>query len=169
MDIGVPYNLQRYLYYLCGENSEELKKWMTNFNNSQGLVLNGNLAACMRREMASTRCSDEEIRETISGYYSRNGYILDPHTAVGVHGALQLSRSTFGWKNCDICVVLATAGPHKFADLVEPVIGRNLDPHLGIESLKDLKNCAIKIQLNNGNCAQILKDKFRNVLEKLSK
>lgn len=165
MDIGVPYNFQRYLYYLCGESSETLREWMHRFNSSGGLTLPRGLSSCMQRDMLSTRCSDAEVRETIRSYYSRNGYVVDPHTAVGVHGALQLAKGG-AWPSVSRCVVLATAGPHKFADLVEPEIGRKLDPHPNIEPLKGMKNIAISVKLD---CAGIIKEKFRTVRENMLK
>lgn len=33
-DINVPYNIERLLYYLSGENAEKVREWMTHLEQS---------------------------------------------------------------------------------------------------------------------------------------
>lgn len=153
-DIGVPYNLQRYLYYLCGENAAMLRAWMAGFNTLQ---LPSGLIGAVRRDFDSTSSCDEEIATTIRKYYARNGYVLDPHTAMGVHGALQVARVSPGPRTI---VVLATAGPSKFPSLVEPIIGRPVDANEFIAPLFGAKDNAIQVDLAKHNVPSIIKAKL---------
>ena len=60
--------------------------------------------------------SDTETERTITDVYRRTGYVLDPHTAVAYASA---SRHDLG---ATPVVVLATAHPGKFPDVVERAI-----------------------------------------------
>ena len=72
----------------------------------------------MRRLISGISVSDDETLKTISEVFSGRGYYLDPHTAVG-------------WKAVDKAgkisdkprIILSTAHPAKFAEIVEPVTG----------------------------------------------
>ena len=66
-------------------------------------------------QMASTIgghvVTDQETRRAMQEVYQRFGYIADPHTATGLHAALELNPAP--------CVVLGTAHPAKFPTVVQ--------------------------------------------------
>ena len=66
------------------------------------------------------RVDEDATIATISEYY-REGYLLDPHTAVGVKAAEDFIHEGTPM----IC--LATAHPAKFGDAVEKAIGHQPD------------------------------------------
>jgi len=73
----------------------------------------------MRHDVMGVRYTDEEVRATIKRVYEERSYLLDPHSAIaymGVKGSVRGSR--------DIGIFLATAHPAKFAEIVEPIIGK---------------------------------------------
>jgi threonine synthase len=72
----------------------------------------------MRRDVVGCRFSDDEVRATIRRVYAERGYLLDPHSAIAYMGLA--SCETPG-------IFLATAHPAKFAEIVEPIIGRAVD------------------------------------------
>jgi threonine synthase len=73
----------------------------------------------MRRDIVGDRHSDRETRDTIKRVYENSGYLLDPHSAIAYLGL---------GKGLDGCgVFLATAHPAKFAEIVEPIIGRRIE------------------------------------------
>jgi threonine synthase len=76
----------------------------------------------MRRLILGASVSDEETRETISEVYSRRGYYLDPHSAVGWRAADKL-REAGKLPDGKALVILSTAHPAKFAETVEPLTG----------------------------------------------
>jgi threonine synthase len=72
----------------------------------------------------------EQTLETIKKFYEETGYILDPHTAVGVAVAER-------FKNPDIpTICLATAHPAKFPDAIEQAIGEAAH-HPVLDALSD--------------------------------
>ena len=77
----------------------------------------------IRRDVVGCRFSDEETRATMARIDESFGYVLDPHTAVGwsaVEKALPgLEAGTYG-------IVLGTAHPAKFGEVVEPALGRTI-------------------------------------------
>jgi threonine synthase len=74
----------------------------------------GDLGA-IRRDIAGSRHDDGEVRATIRAVYEKRGYLLDPHSAIAYLG-LKGQEGIF----------LATAHPAKFAEVVEPIIGRTI-------------------------------------------
>jgi len=97
MDVGNPSNMER-LLHLAGSE------------------------AAARGEARAVRVSDAEIRDTIAAGPARYGRTWCPHTATAVHawetlGAEAVERP---W------VVVATAHPAKFEDVVEPLVGETV-------------------------------------------
>ena len=79
------------------------------------------------RSMSSSRMGDTEIRETVSSVYERYGYIADPHTACGFKDLDSLEH----------CVILSTAHPAKFPEVVEEALGQ-VSTHPILDALKKL-------------------------------
>jgi threonine synthase len=81
------------------------------------------LEAIRRRVWASAH-EDEAIRGAIAEVFRRTGRVLDPHTAVGY---LALRRYLDeADPEAPAAVLLSTAHPAKFPEVVEPLIGRAL-------------------------------------------
>lgn len=87
-------------------------------NFARILDLFGNDWEAIRRNVAGSSHSDEETRTTIKRVYEKHGYVLDPHGAVGYAALVKYQQQT-------ACagVVLETAHPAKFADIVESATG----------------------------------------------
>ena len=75
----------------------------------------------MRTMISGMQVTDEETLETIAHTYHTTGYIVDPHTAIGVLG-LARYRSQAGSSLPG--VVLATAHPAKFEATVTRAMGK---------------------------------------------
>lgn len=88
--------------------------------------------APLRRDVTGVSVSDADTRACIADVHERTGYVLDPHTAVGylAHAAEAPPADTPS-------VVLATAHPAKFPDVVEDAIGRTVPLPPGIASVMD--------------------------------
>ena len=98
MDVGNPSNFERMSWLYGGD------------------------ADAMRRDIHGTCHTDDEVRETIRLVYERRGYLLDPHSAIAYMG-LTGRAGQVG----QVGVFLATAHPAKFAEIVEPIIGKAVD------------------------------------------
>ena len=72
-----------------------------------------------KKNVCAYSVSDEEIRRTIRSTYSRYSYIICPHTAAG-----EYVREKF--IDTGDTVVVSTAHPAKFEQVVEPEIGTNV-------------------------------------------
>ena len=69
-------------------------------------------------DFSSLSVTNEQTIATIRDFYAETGYVLDPHTAVGVRAAKQLTTDD------SPVVCLATAHPAKFGDAVQAAIGK---------------------------------------------
>ncbi len=72
----------------------------------------------LRERLAAASVSDEEIRETIRRGLDRFGEVFDPHTACAVAVRERLDSP--------MALVVATAHPAKFPEVVEPLVGREV-------------------------------------------
>jgi len=77
----------------------------------------------IRNHIAAYSCDDEQTLGRIRSAFQEAHYILDPHTAVGVWADDQYRTST---KEQSTSIILATAHPAKFSEVVESCIGRDV-------------------------------------------
>ncbi|MEP1931764.1 MAG: threonine synthase [Roseibium sp.] len=113
MDIQVSSNFERLLAEVCGRDGEAVRRMMNQLNQSGSFTIEDGPLGEIRTHFGAGRCNEQETATTISSLWQEAGYLLDPHTAIGVHVA----------KNHDDgnspMVVLGTAHPAKFPDAVE--------------------------------------------------
>jgi threonine synthase len=95
----------------------------SNFDRMRWLY-GGSLEA-MRRDVAGSRHDDDEVRATIRRVYDDRGYLLDPHSAIAYLGMTGVGTRVGQVPRQG--VFLATAHPAKFAEVVEPIIGRAIE------------------------------------------
>jgi threonine synthase len=131
MDIQVASNFERYLYFELGEAPEKVKEFIKNFSNTGLATLKLNT---LNSDSAFTSgsVSDEETVATIARIFEESGYLLDPHTAVGVEVGMGKRRS-----QCPL-VCLATAHPAKFDEVIRQEIPDLEVSHPTLEVLKGL-------------------------------
>ena len=117
IDIVVPYNFWRFLYYSSGGDCEQLKSWMDEFQNNGQVELDAETLSGIQDGFTSITISDSETRETIKSTFEKcKGYLLDPHSAVAVAAANKL-KDTLPKQSKIIC--LATAHPAKFPEITQ--------------------------------------------------
>ncbi|MBN1268343.1 MAG: threonine synthase [Kiritimatiellae bacterium] len=117
MDIQVASNFERYLYYRAGEDSGKLRAMMEQFKAGGSLSVplrDGRMDPVFVAGRGDTRNTLATIRK----YHEQYNYLMDPHTAVGVHAAEELMDPA------EPCVCLATAHPAKFSKAIKDAIGR---------------------------------------------
>lgn len=123
MDICVSSNFERFLFHMNDENAEKMAELMKRFEETSELKADSALLSKCRSEMISARLSQKEIKETIQSHYRTYGYLLDPHSAIGVGASLKLKDS--GELNLNTPLVcLACAHWAKFTDAVGNAIGK---------------------------------------------
>jgi threonine synthase len=89
-------------------------------NFARILDLYDNDLQAIRRDMLGCSFSDDETLHAMRDIHQRYGYTLDPHTAVGVLGWQSFAKQHRAPAQG---IVLATAHPAKFAEIVARAIG----------------------------------------------
>jgi threonine synthase len=145
MDIQVASNFERYLYYLRGEDAGQVVRDLEEFGATGSLDLSP-LAGRVAADFASRAISEEETLATIREFHTEHGYLLDPHTAVGVCAGKEFRDEGRPM------VCLATAHPAKFGEAVSRAIGQcpDLPP-----SLADLREDDSRCEVLDADLAQI--------------
>lgn len=134
MDIQVASNFERFLYYHMGEDSRQLRAFMTEFAETGRAVA----AIPGDDDFVATAVSVAETVEAIRATYSEFGYVADPHTAVGIAAA-----GRFPAEGARIC--LATAHPAKFPETVNRAVGAEVAVHPALEALSGLESRTTRI------------------------
>jgi threonine synthase len=122
MDIQVASNFERFLYYSLGRDPGRVRSVMGEIAG-KGVYC---FADFDRDSFTSSRCDDAEIQGIIRRVHKEHGYVVDPHTACAFKDLGAAGPS----------VVLATASPAKFPDVIRQAIG--IAPtHPSLEALKE--------------------------------
>ncbi|KAJ2713403.1 threonine synthase [Coemansia spiralis] len=135
MDILVSSNFERFLWYLARDHEvpaavtdpcererqagQTIAQWMDQLKSAGSFAVSPAALAAARQAMWSDCCSDEQTLAAIARHHTAQpSYLLDPHTAVGVHvaEALRPNISQLGDGVQTIC--LSTAHPAKFSEAV---------------------------------------------------
>ncbi len=121
MDIQVASNFERYLFYLYGEDATRVCKAMDIFKNDGVLPVSAEELQQAQQIFSAASVNDEETIATIGAFARDTGYLLDPHTAVGVEAGKRVRSG-----DCPL-ICLATAHPAKFGDAVQKATGSEPD------------------------------------------
>lgn len=139
MDVGRPSNFER-IEHLFKGSPERIRKhiWGASF-------------------------SDEQTRDMIKYLYPNKGYLLDPHTAVGYLAAEAYQKSEFQpfGSDRDIpMIILATAHPAKFADVVEPLIKGEVPMPERLAQCLNKKKLSIAMDNHYGTLKDFLAERY---------
>jgi threonine synthase len=117
MDIQVSSNFERLLFEALGRDSAGLKRLMNGLQQAGHFTIPPTAIAAIREGFAAGRADEAATSATIAGTFREAGYLLDPHTAVGVavSNGLELGGAPV--------VTLATAHPAKFPAAVKAATG----------------------------------------------
>ena len=85
------------------------------------LELNGGTYEGVKAEMVGYAYDDEETRAAMKDVISRTGYVVEPHGAIAYLALKEYMKD----HDCQ-GIILETAHPAKFHDVVEPVIGQKV-------------------------------------------
>ncbi|WP_379921980.1 threonine synthase [Erythrobacter sp. R86502] len=120
MDIQVSSNFERLLFDAGGRDGGAMAAQMHGFESSKAMQLTNSQTQGAAALFSSTRADQTDTARALQWCWRAAGQVIDPHTAVGLHGA-QAAASTL---RTDVPIVtLATAHPAKFPDAVERAIG----------------------------------------------
>ena len=124
MDIQCPYNIERVFYYLSGQNSDILREVMETFERDgrcklPPVVMENNTF------LVTARVDTNDLFATMNKVWSERSYLTCPHTAVGMHAALNFvekrNKTDSNQPIAQDMVVIATATPAKFPEVISSV------------------------------------------------
>ncbi|KAJ1564453.1 threonine synthase [Cladochytrium tenue] len=138
MDILVSSNFERAVWHLAADEvsaegggaaaaataataAGRVRSWMASLATDGGFRVAPAFLARARAAFASARVSDEQTVDAIARYFRAGGYVLDPHTAVGVVAAEQQQQAL---PTDAAVVVVGTASPGKFPEAVWRAVPR---------------------------------------------
>ncbi|KAI0150661.1 tryptophan synthase beta subunit-like PLP-dependent enzyme [Xylariaceae sp. FL1272] len=140
MDILVSSNFERLMWFMAEgfastvgmdeqfdkkQAAQEVTAWYQSLKTTGGFgPVHPEIMKTGRETFESERVSDAETLETIQACYSKNKYVLDPHTAVGVAAATRSIARTGGSVHH---ISLSTAHPAKFSGAVESALKAESD------------------------------------------
>ncbi|SIR10584.1 threonine synthase [Rhizobium sp. RU20A] len=122
MDIGVSSNFERLLFEAYDRDPAKVRRAMDGLKQSGAFEIEEKALKAIRREFRAGRASEKDVAKTIAATLAETGYLLDPHTAIGVHVAAKHEKAG------SPMVTLATAHPAKFPAAVKSASG--IDPAL---------------------------------------
>ncbi|HEY1710274.1 MAG TPA: threonine synthase [Rhizomicrobium sp.] len=147
MDIQVASNFERALFEASGRDTDWVRAAMAEFGQTARLSLPPAVLAALRERYAAVHTGDDATLDTIAKIHRETGRLIDPHTAVAVAAAAQVSAGA------GPTVILSTADPAKFPDAVRRATGKTppLPPRLahlydGVERVTVLPNDKARIR-----------------------
>jgi threonine synthase len=117
MDIQISSNFERLLFEASERDSSAVRRMMADFKQSGSFTIAEKPLASIREDFAAGRSNLAETADMIGSMLKSNGYLIDPHTAVGFKVARETASSSTPM------VILSTAHPAKFPDAVQAASG----------------------------------------------
>ncbi len=115
IDILIPYNFWRYLYFAIEQDGNRINQWIQTFEKTGKVVFDEATFKAYSTGFIADSISDEQTLATIQNIYNAEDYLLDPHAAVAV-AAAQNVKAQLAPNSKILC--LATAHPCKFPDSI---------------------------------------------------
>lgn len=112
--------------------------------------------AHMRKDIEAIRLTDNETLEEIRRTYQRTGYVLDPHTAVGVAAARRFLART---PASSPVIVTATAHPAKFPEVIQQAIQFAVPLPSQLQDALSRPKQSIRISARYGDWKEVLTGK----------
>jgi threonine synthase len=119
MDIQISSNFERLLFEAYGRDASKVRAAMDGLKQSGAFEIEKKALAAIAKEFRAGRVSETQVAKTIKSVLDETGYLLDPHSAIGVFTARKHEKSSAPM------VTLATAHPAKFPLAVENACGIN--------------------------------------------
>ncbi len=145
IDIVVPYNFWRFLYFTTGCDPKKIIGWMDKFQQTGEIHLDPKSAAAIQDGYASVSVSDSDTLTTIQNAFTgKVPYLLDPHGAVAVAAAKML-RANYSSDTRIIC--MGTAHPAKFPEITARTLDQTIPSQAFHPSLVNASRVCQKLRI----------------------
>lgn len=135
MDVGDPSNFERLLHTFHHDWKE------------------------MKYHISGYSVTDSETLRLMNEFYQRHNHFIDPHTAVGIQGAKRFLHDNSTTSKGDV-MVLSTASPAKFTEVVEKATGKQPPLPQQLEKCLHRKKESIVIDNTLKSLKSFLSDSF---------
>lgn len=115
MDILVSSNLERLLFSVSGEDAAAVASWMDQLNTVGCYAVTPAVHAKLGENFAAGYATPDQVKDEIRRVFQEDGYLLDPHSAVGSFVARHYQEDSGDPRPT---VLLSTASPAKFPETV---------------------------------------------------
>lgn len=136
MDILISSNLERLLYHLLDEDTEQVKELMEQLAHKGCYTISKQTHRRMTADFCGEFSSDEEASAVINDLFHRYSYLCDPHTAVAVAAARKYRQAT---EDGTKMLIVSTASPYKFPRSVLSALGTEKITDDDFENLDQLE------------------------------
>jgi threonine synthase len=152
MDILVSSNLERLLYEMLGRDGAKVSSLMKELRDGGYYRIDEDTLYEGAPEFLGYFSTEPETKEIIYNFFDEYGYLLDPHTAVGVSAYFKFMNEV-----CDdtAAVILSTANPYKFPQSVLEAVSEKIetDADKAVKKLEEFTASEVPEDIKN------LKDK----------
>jgi threonine synthase len=125
-----------------------------NPSNMERLRDAGGESAALSRQVRSVSVSDEQITEQIRQNFQEFGLVTCPHTATATHVWRHLHEHERDW------ILVATAHPAKFENIVEPIIGEAVELPSELAAILSRPQRFEEIEPTMSNLEKALSERF---------
>lgn len=144
IDILIPINFWRYLYFKVGQNGQLIKTWMDEFNATGKVQFEEAVFKQYSAGFLSHSVDNQSTLELIKALYDAEEYLLDPHAAVSLAATDALQERLGDEK----LICLATAHPAKFPEIIKQALAVDELPSQGTHhSIESAKSMSEKLHL----------------------
>ena len=152
MDIQISSNFERLLFESYDRDAAAVRGLMRSLGQSGEFTIADAPLKTIREQFTAGRSTVAETAATIDSVLKQDGYLLDPHSAIGVKVAREYADTT------SPMVVLATAHPAKFPDAVKDACGVSPALPAWLSDLMERKEHFTRLQ----NDLKIVEDHIRS-------
>lgn len=144
MDVGNPSNFAR----------------LQAFYEQQGYAQADERLQAMEKDITGNSYTDEATKAAIREMYDDFNYVSCPHTAVGYLGLRDYLKTQ---KMPMLGIVLSTAHPAKFVDIVEEVVGKTIKLPESLHVLLDKEKQSVNMSTNYSDFKEFLLNQLLSV------
>ena len=123
MDILISSNLERLLFELSDHNSTEVSSLMEQLRQHRSYKVDNSLLSKIKNDFFAASAGERATLSMIKKTYKNYKYVIDPHTAVGMHVYQKYITKT---KDNTKTIIASTASPYKFnLSVMKSLVGPN--------------------------------------------
>jgi threonine synthase len=153
MDIQVSSNFERLLFDLCNKDANKVNAYMQSLTETGSFTLSKSELERFQSEFTALKVDENDTLETIKQQIEQ-GMTIDPHTAVGVYAASQLTPAN--------AICLSTAHPAKFPEAMELISDVPMNTPEEILKLEGLPQRCESIAANKSEIKEYIVNKCKS-------